>query len=185
MLWSWINYFMIEVFIHSFFLILTVIRQPIHFTIHQEVRFLIIDAWLVPVSKAFTNMFWVVHYLIISILKSGWLFFPSFLARSALPWSNILFFIVIYFCIFVFVGILSEVVIFIVINLSFCLCLWILVLRVSLWVSLLITSSWWTGSLSYSTSCSHSVWLLQLSGLRLIIWISILPMATRYVLMLS
>ena len=185
MLWPCVNNLVVEVLIHSFFLLLTVIRSAVHFTIHEEVRFLFIDAGLVPVGRTSVGyMYWVFMNLILSILKSRRLFFgSSFLAWSTLSGPYILFFIIIIFCKFVFIGILSEVVIFIVINLCSSLRLWILV-RVSLRPIRFIASSWWTCRLFSSSSRSHSIWYSQLSSRVLLIRISILSMATRNVLLL-
>lgn len=159
MLWLSVNNLVVEVLIHSFFLLLTVIRSTIHFTIHEEVRFLFIDAGLIPVGRTSVGyMYWVFMDLILSILKCGRLFFySSFLAWTTLSGPYILFFIIIIFCKFVIIGILSEVVIFIVINLCCCLRLWILV-RVSLRPIRFVASSWWTCRLFSSSSRCHSIW---------------------------
>ena len=182
--WFCIYNLMVEVFIHSLFLDLTVVWHPIHFTIHKEVWFFLIDAWLVPVCLLTICMLWFVLNCFVSVFESCWLSFSSLLSRCTSSWSNILLFIVIIFLVPVLVGILTEVVVLIFINRR--LPLRILVLRVPLRLSGLIASSRWTCSLSCSASCSHSVWSLQLPAFRLLIWIMLpLTMPTWYVLTLS
>ena len=179
-----VNDLVVEVFIHSLFLDLTVVWHSIHFTIHQEVWFFLIDAWLVPVCLTTTDVFWFVYNCFISVFESCWLSFSPLLSRCTTSWPYILLFIVISFLVPVLVGILTEVVVLIFIGWR--LPLRILVLRASLRLSGLIASSRWTTcSLSSSAGCSHSVGRLQLPAFRLSIWIRPLPMPARNVLTLS
>jgi len=186
MRWFCVNNLVVEVFIHSLFLMLAVIWHSIHFAIHEEVWFLLIDAWLVPVSSTTSMVFWVVLNGFISVLESCWLSFSTLLSRCTTSWTYILLFIVILFLVPVLVGILTEVVIFIVINHSWGLRLRILVLRVSLRLIFigLMASSRRTCGLSSSAGRSHSIWRLQLPAFRLLIWIDVLPVPTRNVLTL-
>lgn len=180
-----VNNLVVKVFIHSLFLILTVIWGSVHLTIHEEVRFLLIDAWLVPVSGRATAVLWVVDDGFISVLQRGRLSSSSFLAGRATSWSYVLLFIIIVIPVPVFVGILTKVVIFIVINQGWGLSPRILMLRVSLWLIGLKTSAWSTCSLSASTSRRHPIWRLQLPAVSFIIRISILSMPARNVLCLA
>ena len=182
-----VYHFVVQIFVHPFFLEIAVIRHSIHFASHEEVWFLFIDAWLVPVcSTTVSCAFWVVHNCFISVFESCWLSFTTLLSRCTSSWSNILFFIEIIFLVSFIVGILTEVVISIVISMCWSLCLRVWVLWASLRLRYLIASSWWTSSLSLSTSRSHSIWRLQLPTFRLLIWIMLpLSMAARNVLTLS
>lgn len=189
MLWFSVDHLVVQVFIHSLFLILAVIWDSIHFASHEEVWFFLIDAWLVPVSSRASNVLWVVDDGFISVLECCWLSLSTFLARCTTSWSYVLLFIVIIFYLLIFIGILAEVVIFIVINQGWGLRPRILVLRVSLRLIGLKAPSRRTCSLSTSASRSHSVWpliifLMLLPAVRLMIWISILPMPTGDVLCL-